>query len=104
MWLGELHKKIQHRRTGTDAFSGKAASPIWPAARLFGSLALLPLVVLQGHATRRRVPRLASAKPPHRGMVAGTGSVIRLLAIGESTVSGVGLANGEEAVAAATAR
>jgi hypothetical protein len=74
------------------------------AARLFASLAFLPFVVLQGRATRRRVPRLPSAKPPHCGMVEGTGPVLRVLAIGESTVSGVGLANGDETVAAATAR
>jgi lysophospholipase L1-like esterase len=36
--------------------------------------------------------------------VSGRGSTIRLLAIGESTVAGVGLAHGEETVAATTAR
>jgi lysophospholipase L1-like esterase len=74
------------------------------AARLFGSMVLLPLVIAQGAATRRRVPRLPSARPPHRGSVPGVGQSIRLLAIGESTVSGVGLASGEESVAATTAR
>jgi lysophospholipase L1-like esterase len=97
-------QEMQYRRTGTDASSAKAASPTLLAARLFASLALLPFVVLQGRATRRRVPRLPSAKPPHCGMVEGTGPVLRVLAIGESTVSGVGLANGDETVAAATAR
>jgi lysophospholipase L1-like esterase len=92
------------RRTSTNAACGKVASRATLAARLLGSLALLPLVVLQGKAVRRRMPRLPSAKPPHRGTVAGTGPLIRVLAIGESSVSGVGLANGEEAVAAATAR
>jgi hypothetical protein len=51
-------------RAGRDASSAKAASPTLLAARLFASLALLPFVVLQGRATRRRVPRLPSAKPP----------------------------------------
>jgi lysophospholipase L1-like esterase len=74
------------------------------AAGLYGSLALLPLVMAQGRATRRRVPRLPPAAPPHHGAVGGAGRPIRLLAIGESSVCGVGLAHGDEAVAATTAR
>ena len=73
-------------------------------AGLFGSCMLLPLVMAQGAATRRRVPRLPPARPPHHGSVAGVGQAIRLLAIGESTVSGVGLTRGDETVAAATAQ
>jgi lysophospholipase L1-like esterase len=72
--------------------------------RLFGSLALLPLVIAQGNRTRRRVPCLPPAMPPHHGSVPGVGKPIRLLAIGESTVCGVGLASGDESVAATTAR
>ena len=64
---------------------------------------LLPLVMVQGAATRRRIPRLPPARPPHHGSVAGVGKSIRLLAIGESTVSGVGLTRGDETVAATTA-
>jgi lysophospholipase L1-like esterase len=64
----------------------------------------MPLAIVQGKATRRRVPCLPPARPPHRGLVPGAGKSIRLLAIGESTVCGVGLANGEETVAATTAR
>jgi hypothetical protein len=71
---------------------------------LFGSLALLPLVAVQARATRRRVPRLPPAKPPYRGLVPGAGAPIRLLAIGKSTVCGVGLAHGDETVAATAAR
>jgi lysophospholipase L1-like esterase len=67
-------------------------------------LLLVPLALAQGAVTRRRVPNLPAAAPPHRGLVPGTGQLIRLLAIGESTVSGVGLASGEECVAATTAR
>src|SRR5271166_112342 len=93
-----------YRRTTADAFSGKPVPTALLAARLFGSLALLPFAALQGVATSRRVPRLPSAKPPHRGAVAGAGPVIRVLAIGESSVSGVGLVNGEETMVAATAR
>jgi lysophospholipase L1-like esterase len=74
------------------------------AARLLGSLALLPLVMAQGAATRRRVPCLPPATPPHHGSVPGRGKSIRLLAIGESTVCGIGVACGDEAVAATTAR
>ncbi len=74
------------------------------AARLFGSFALLPLVMAQGAATRRRVPCLPPAKPPYHGLVPGVGKSIRLLAIGESTVCGIGLASGSESVAATTAQ
>ena len=78
-------------------FLGATASRAAIAARLFGSFVLLPLVIAQGAATRRRVP-------PHRGLVPGEGKSIRLLAIGESTVCGIGLASGDESVAATTAR
>jgi hypothetical protein len=74
------------------------------AVGLLGSLALFPLVALQGTVTRRRVPCLPPVQPPHHGVVPGRGSTIRLLAIGESTVAGVGLAHGDETMAAATAR
>ena len=86
------------------SFIGAAASRAAIAAGLFGSFALLPLVIAQGNATRRRVPCLPPAKPPHHGLVRGKGKPIRLLAIGKSTVCGVGLARGDEAVAATTAR
>jgi lysophospholipase L1-like esterase len=73
------------------------------AAGLVGSRILLPVVMAQGAATRRRVPRLPPAMPPHHGVVPGVGTAIRLLAIGESSVCGVGLARGDESVAATTA-
>ena len=85
-------------------FLGATASRAAIAARLFGSFVLLPLVIAQGAATRRRVPCLPPARPPHRGLVPGEGKSIRLLAIGESTVCGIGLASGDESVAATTAR
>jgi lysophospholipase L1-like esterase len=50
------------------------------------------------------VPCLPPAKPPHHGFIPGAGKSIRLLAIGESTVSGIGLTRGEESVTATTAR
>jgi lysophospholipase L1-like esterase len=86
------------------ASPGATASRAAIAARLVGSFALLPLAIVQGKATRRRVPSLPPAQPPYRGLVPGAGQPIRLLAIGESTVSGVGLTHGEETVAATTAR
>jgi lysophospholipase L1-like esterase len=58
----------------------------------------------QGAATRRRVPRLPPARPPHHGLVPGAGKPIRLLAIGESTVCGIGLTHGGESVTATTAQ
>jgi lysophospholipase L1-like esterase len=74
------------------------------ATGLAGSLALLPLAWAQGSATRRRMPRLPAANPPHHGEAPGVGAPIRVLAIGESSVSGVGLSCGDETVTAVTAR
>ena len=71
---------------------------------LAGSLALLPLAWAQGSATRRRVPRLPAANPPYDGTVPGAGDPIRVIGIGESSVSGVGLSRGDETVTAVTAR
>src|SRR5947209_8075589 len=84
--------------------SGPRKSRAAIAAGLLGSRILAPLVMAQGAATRRRVPRLPPAKPPHHGSIPGAGRSIRLLAIGESTVCGVGLAHGGETVAATTSR
>jgi lysophospholipase L1-like esterase len=74
------------------------------AVGLFGSLALFPLVALQGTLARRRILCLPPVRPPCHGLVPGRGSTIRMLAVGESTVAGVGLTHGEETVAATTAR
>jgi lysophospholipase L1-like esterase len=89
---------------GPVAGSGATGSRAALAACLLGSLACLPLVWAQGTATRRRVPRLPPAKPPHHGLVPGMGRPIRVLAIGESPVAGIGLSRSDETVAAATAR
>jgi lysophospholipase L1-like esterase len=69
-----------------------------------GSVAFFPLVAVQGTVTRRRVPCLPTAQPPYHGVEPGAGSPIRILAIGDSTVAGVGVAHGRETVAATTAR
>jgi lysophospholipase L1-like esterase len=87
-----------------SASSGFKTSRAATAAGLFGSIVLLPLVMAQGAATRRRVPCLPAAEPPHHGLAPGVGPPIRLVAIGESTVCGVGLARGDDAVAATVAR
>ena len=107
-WLGEAPRQSKISMTAANrqaTFSGiKTSSRAAIAVGLFGSLVLLPLVMAQGAATRRRVPCLPPARPPHHGLVPGAGRPIRLLAIGESTVCGVGLARGNETVAATTAR
>jgi lysophospholipase L1-like esterase len=74
------------------------------AIGLFGSVALLPVVAVQGAATRGRIPCLPPVPTPCHGLVPGRGPALRVLAIGESTVAGVGLAHGDETVAATTAR
>jgi lysophospholipase L1-like esterase len=74
------------------------------AVGLVGSVALFPLVAVQGTVTRRRVPCLPPVKTPCQGVVPGQGATIRVLAIGESTVAGVGLAHSDQTVAATTAR
>jgi lysophospholipase L1-like esterase len=103
--VNESESKRSARAFGRQAvFPDEILSRAAIGVRLFGSLALLPLVIAQGNRTRRRVPCLPPAKPPYHGSVPGMGKPIRLLAIGESTVCGVGLASGDEAVAATTAR
>ena len=100
-----LDVAVRSRLVATNQFVRNAIfNKLLRAARVFGSLLLLPALALQGVLTRRRVPRLPSAKPPHNGLIAGREPSIRVLAIGESSVSGVGLASSEETVAAATAR
>jgi lysophospholipase L1-like esterase len=74
------------------------------AAGLVGSFALLPLVWAQGCIAQRCTPRLPRAQPPYHGRVSGVGIPLRVLGIGESTVSGVGLSHCDESVTAATAR
>jgi lysophospholipase L1-like esterase len=97
-------RRVASQVTSQVSFFGAMTSRAAIAARLFGSFALLPLVMAQGAATRRRVPCLPPATPPHHGLVPGAGEPIRLLAVGESTVCGVGLARGDQSVAATTAR
>lgn len=63
--------------------------PLLRAASVL-TLALAPVVLLQGRRMRRRIPRLPEAPEPHEGVVAGTGTPLHLVVLGESTAAGVG--------------
>jgi lysophospholipase L1-like esterase len=58
----------------------------------------LPFLYLQGQYTRLKVGKLPDAEGKTDGEVIGNNEVINLLAIGESTVAGVGAKNHEEAL------
>jgi lysophospholipase L1-like esterase len=103
IWRFETARHMSIDGRGVD-FAAPAISRSTVITGLAGSLALLPLAWAQGSATRRRVPRLPAANPPHDGKVPGVGAPIRVVGIGESSVSGVGLSRGDETVTAVTAR
>ena len=111
-WCGGCFCRAQLRASGTPGSINSREADSAPSALsrstvvtgLVGSLALSPLAWAQGSATRRRVPRLPAANPPHDGNVPGAGNPIRVIGIGESSVSGVGLSRGDETVTAVTAR
>jgi lysophospholipase L1-like esterase len=67
------------------------------------TLALLPVLAVQGLHVRRSTPRLPGASGPVTGVVAGHGPVFRLLVLGESTVDGVGAQSHEEALTGSVA-
>ena len=83
-----------------SAASLPAFDRVATATGLLGSLALLPIVMVQGAATKRRVPILPAPKGEFGGCVEGVGVPVRLLAMGKSSVSGIGLSHSEETVAA----
>lgn len=58
-----------------------------------------PLVAVQAAYVRMSTPRLPDAAGPAEGEFAGRGPVLRLLAVGESTVAGVGARHLEEILA-----
>jgi lysophospholipase L1-like esterase len=60
---------------------------------------LLPLLLAQGYLTRKRTPRLPDAAGPLAGAVIAKGEPLRLIALGESTVAGVGAATHETGLA-----
>jgi lysophospholipase L1-like esterase len=63
---------------------------------------LLPLAIPQALRVRRTAPRFAAASGPQAGTV-GEGKTLRLLAIGDSIVAGVGAVTTDRALAGATA-
>jgi lysophospholipase L1-like esterase len=100
---------VQNSLAGAGPAAGRVAAllgDMTPATAigLLGSLALFPVVAVQGTVTRLRVPCLPPVQPPYDGVVPGRGATIRIVAVGESTVAGVGLARSDETVAATTAR
>lgn len=62
----------------------------------------LPFVALQALDLRRRAPRLAGADGPNSGVV-GSGPSLRLLAIGDSIIAGVGASTMDKALVGRTA-
>lgn len=60
---------------------------------------LLPLLLVQGYWLRKTTPRLPDAAGPLEGTLAGAGEPLRLIALGESTVSGMGARTHETALA-----
>ncbi len=61
-------------------------------------LALAPVCLVQGLAVRRRAARLPEAAGPRGGRV-GTGPLLRLLILGDSSAAGVGVAHQDDALA-----
>lgn len=62
------------------------------------TLGLGPLVFLQGHRVRRRIPRLPEADGRRSG-VAGKGPRLKLLIAGDSAAAGVGVSTQKDALA-----
>ena len=60
---------------------------------------LLPVLFVEGYWLRRTTPRLPDAAGPLEGFVAGKGEPLRLIALGESTVAGVGARTHETGLA-----
>jgi lysophospholipase L1-like esterase len=54
------------------------------------TLPFLPVLLAQGYWTRKRTPRLPDAGGPLEGTVTSGGDPIQLIAVGESTVAGIG--------------
>lgn len=67
---------------------------------LFGLILIpfLPLLYLQGKFVRLKVGRLPDAKGDTKGSFSASGEAVELLAIGESTVAGVGVKTHEQAL------
>lgn len=61
------------------------------------TLALGPLLYVQGRSVRRRIPRLPEPPGPRQGST-GCGPDLRLLIVGDSSAAGVGAAHQDEAL------
>ncbi|HUS11426.1 MAG TPA: SGNH/GDSL hydrolase family protein [Pyrinomonadaceae bacterium] len=59
---------------------------------------LLPILIAQGYWIRKTTLRLSDAAGPLKGSVTGAGEPLRLIALGESTVAGVGARTHESAL------
>ncbi|NEX63488.1 SGNH/GDSL hydrolase family protein [Noviherbaspirillum galbum] len=70
------------------------------------ALPLFPLLSWQGKRTRRKTPRLPEADGPREGLAGAqlAGQALRIVAIGESPVAGVGVPTQEDAITAQLAR
>jgi lysophospholipase L1-like esterase len=68
------------------------------------SLALAPILVVQGRRVRRVTPRLPEAGGPREGRIDGASPVRRVLVLGESTAAGVGVRSHEDGLAGHVAR
>lgn len=55
------------------------------------SLPLIPLLIIQGKKIRKEVPRLPEAKKPQGFIKTNELKTLKILAIGESTIAGVGV-------------
>lgn len=74
---------------------------IWQTLYILSSAALLPIapfLYLQGQRTRKRVGRLPDAEGATTGKFGDKTEAVKLLAIGESTVAGVGARTHETAL------
>jgi lysophospholipase L1-like esterase len=59
---------------------------------------LLPILLAQGYWVRKRTPRLPDAAGPQQGTTSGEGEPVNLVAVGESTVAGIGAATHQTAL------
>jgi len=70
---------------------------------LTAKLLLSPVLVAQAVVTRARMPRLPEAEGPRAGTV-GSGPLLRLLVVGDSSAAGVGVARQHDALAGQLSR
>lgn len=85
--------KSKKRKRETDV--GKMQKKYFIGGLLFGPL--LPFLYLQGQFVRLKVGRLPDAGGETTGTVGDKSETVNFLAIGESTVAGIGAKNHEEA-------